>query len=144
MAAGLSAILTQYRTVLTAAGLTNLPAVVDIDDLPASKNHKVYRLSIAAKSGRVEPFGGNNVDRIASMRLEAYWDPEVDTEAIWNTVGDDTDTADDAMEKDSNRAFATTGAVQVTAEGWSFEESPNRIKGTATYTVRYRRTVDLS
>lgn len=141
--AGLSDTLTAYRAALTTAGFSNLPVTVDIDDLPASNLHKTYRLSIEnfGSLGAIHG-GGNVIEYFADLRLELYWDPEVDTEAIYNTVGTDMETATGVMLKASNR---NTGTILIDPSArWTVTESPNRIKGNATFQLRERITQDLT
>ena len=149
--AGLSDTLTNYRSKLAAAvgsptfgaALTNLPEGIDIDDLPATKDHKVFRLSLSALGALGDTSGSASlVEYRGQMRLEVYWNPEVDTEAIWNTIGTDVENISTAMLKVSNR---NAGTILVSPESlFSFEEHPQRVKGTATYAVRYRVLQDLS
>jgi len=141
--AGLSDTLTQYRTKLTAEGFSNLPANIDIDDLPASNLHRTYKLSIEnfGQLGNIHA-GGSLVEYFSEIKLEVYWDPEFDTEAIWNTIGTDVENLSKVMIKASNR---NSGSILVTPSArFTFQESPNRIKATATFELRERLTQDVT
>ncbi len=154
MAAGLSAILTNYRTVLaaaagsgTGAGLTNLPPNVEIEDMPTSILHRSFSLTKGWGPRTRIVHGTNTNEYEAELVLALHHDPGIDVEAASNTIADDAEAAMWVMEKAANRATATTGTMIVEIGGGFSEPTlagPNDLRSEARFVVRYRVTQDKS
>lgn len=110
----LSDVLTDYRADLVTAGFSNLPENVDLSSMPASALHQMFALQLEAGHEALKLFGGGVVEYMATIKLTCYWDPEVDGEAIHNTIADDMTTIMGVMLKTSNRP---SGCLRVWPQG---------------------------
>lgn len=141
----LSTMLTNYRTLLAAApaSLVNLPATFEEDDLPASKNHKVFQLTIGGFLVVRDLFGGGTMEFEGAVRLEIRWDPELDFEAIHNTIADDFTNASAVMLKTSNRP---SGVQRVWLEngGDVAKMGKNQVGVISIWGVIWRETLDTT
>ena len=145
MASALSGVLTAYRTALAAspASLVNLPEAMDIDDLPVSTLHKTFVLRVSGTPQVRQLHGGGQLEYDAEIELEIHWDPELDLEAIHNTIADDLINATHVMVTQSNRP---AGCIRVWPIGIGRVEkiSTNDIAATMQYEVRCRETKDTA
>lgn len=152
MATTLSTILTAYRTAIAAAGngttYKDIPEAHEIDDLPETAMHQRFELIIANHRPITGPggvYGGGHMDYEAECILHMVWNPQLDTEAIHNTIADDLVTITAVLLKHSNvqtgqiKPFEPTGGFVVT-------ESPNhnQIDAEGRFVVRFRETQDLT
>ena len=137
--------ITASRVDLAAAptSFVNLKADQEIGDLPASNLHQVFKLEMAGGPRLLGIHGTTTVEYEADLRLEVHWDPELDTEAIHNTIADDLTDAMHVMLKASNRE---TGVVLISpGQAFSLEQvSTNDIRAVGTFVVRFRVTADMT
>lgn len=137
-------IATATGTPTFGAGMTNLPATIDIEDLPAGSDHQVFRLrgfldrEEAATSG-----AGSLVEGLGVMEVVVFWNPQLDEEAIADTIITDQEFVNQALRRVSNRPAGCL--LVMPTSGWIIDDSlPNRVKATARYPFRYRFVQDLS
>lgn len=135
--------LTSQRTALAASptSFTNVPAQMDIGDLPTSKNHKAFVLRVAGVPQLLSMHGGGTAEYLQDIELVVQWDPELDPEAIHNTVANDIENASHVMLKTSNR---TSGIQLVLPAGGVIDQDTDMVRATLTYSVTYRVSQDMT
>lgn len=142
----LATIFQTYRSKLVSdAGLVNLKATHAIADLPASKVHKGFKLSLESgpfENGSIH--GGAQVEYTAELRLEIHWDPELDEEAIYDTIATDLENANLSMLRASNRTGTTALVVRPSRRFTVDDRNPNDFFAVGTFEVRYRLEQNLT
>lgn len=139
-------ILQGYREKLTEApaSLKNLPVTHDIDDLPAGALHQTFALTLVSgpfPTGKL--YGGGVVEYQAEIGVEVHWDPELDSEAIHDTIGVDLENVCHVMLKSGNRP-AGVSIVNPTRRFAEIEGGPNDVARLGTFTAEYRVTQDMT
>lgn len=140
----LSTFLTSQRTALAAspASLNNVPASVAFEDLPVSIQHQSFVLKVVGVPSLRAMHGGGVAEYETDIELSISWDPELDPEAIHNTIADDIENATLVMLKTGNR---TSGIQLVTPTGGAVDDtSTDLVTATMTYSVIFRVTQDLT
>jgi len=135
--------LDSLRTKLTQspASLTNIPANVSIDDAPdVDKTYFRLRVAGGPQLGAMHGTGSLN-EFTTDIALDLFWKIGVDSEEVWDTVADDVQNAHTVLLKESNK---TSGVVVINPRGFSYEETPNYIRGTGLFEVRFRVSADLT
>jgi len=143
----ISTYLTAQRTALAAApaSLNNVPASMDINGMAASNRHQAFTLKVAGVPTLLKMHGGGVVEYEQDLDLEIRWDPELDPEAIHNTVADDLENASHVMLKASNRTGTEAdGVLLVLPSGGAVTNETDQISAVLTYTVTYRVTQDMT
>jgi hypothetical protein len=147
----LSSTITAYRGFLAAApaSLVDAPATFDVEDLPAGKVHRSFRMTVRAGHHETRIYGGNGaaseIEYEAELGVELHWDPQVDAAGVWNTVADDIENLMAVMRKVGNRA-GVQGLINV-VPGTPIEpviKSVNEIVAAGTFIVTIRVQQDLT
>ena len=135
-------IVEDYAAALVTAGLTELNQNQEPHDVDGTPHRKFQIKLVGGRELGALQAGGQQIEVIRTVRVEAYWDPETRESDVWSTVADDELTIDSVMLKDSNKP---TGVRILEPAGGSVEEiSTREIRGVYDYSARFLETADVN